>query len=446
MKTLYEIEERYEKELESLEEWAYLRSYYRHALALSHEKSMDKYSKLKILKDVFFGFFSWFNNYEYMVFSDTNERKKVNGKWFDKSIDYIIEVLGKDKTLLIEEPNPTFYNKKDMFTKHVSSRRLLDSVAILLEKCMFTRKTYLVLDEINKEYNIQVDYVLQIKRFNARYFLHRWMFKWYKTKLVIVNCYYSRQYVIKSAQDLNIETIEVQHGVITKDNDAYNSPLILDNSYFPNYLLSFGESEVLELKDKGLINKAVFPVGSFYLDYLKSAFKIDDKLWSMKQNYNKVIGVSLQKGSEKMMIDYIISVAHLSSDIMYIIIPRYFNEKIYDQYEFPVNVVLYPDLDCYQIIMHCDFHCTFYSACTVEVPSLGIQNILVDFNGRSRELYHATENKTTTFVKSKEEFLDAVYNNSLKNSNVAINNHFYIKYGYRENIQILRDKGIFHVE
>jgi len=443
MKTLYEIEERYKKELESIEEWAYLRSYYRHALATKDIQSKVKSRKLKIIKEIFFGFFSWFRSYNYFIFSDTNERKMVDDKWFDKSVDYIIKVLGQDRGLLIEEPNPNYFEKKELYTKHISSRRLLDVLALIIARIMRKNIYYSVLNKINEEYNVFIDYEKQINLFNARYILHKCLFKTYKIEFIIVNCYYSRQYVVKVANDLNLETIEVQHGVITKENDAYNSLIKLDKSYFPNYLLSFGDSEKNELANNGLINKEIFPVGSFYLDYLKSSFHKNVNLESITQKYKKVVGVSLQKGSEELMLKFIIELASKSENILYIIIPRFFNPKSCSQYVFPKNTLFYPSLDCYQVIMHCDYHCTFYSACTIEVPSLGIPNILVDFDGRAASIYANLEGKTTFIVKTEQEFLNKVIEDISLDIDIVGNNSFYIKTNYSSNIEKIVKK-IFH--
>src|SRR5215831_8578837 len=41
----------------------------------------------------FYGFTSYFRKYDYLSFSDSSERKLVDGKWVDKSVDYILENL-----------------------------------------------------------------------------------------------------------------------------------------------------------------------------------------------------------------------------------------------------------------------------------------------------------------------------------------------------------------
>ena len=445
MKTLYEIEERYKNELERLEEWAYLRSYYRHALATKNIETNVKLSKLKIIKEIFFGFSSWFRKYDYFVFSDTSGRKRIDNKWFDPSVDYIMKVLGQKRGLLVEEPNPNYFKKRELYTKHISSRRLLDALALILAKIIKKNIYYPVLEKINLETNTLLDYEKQINLFNARYILHKWLFKLYEVKFIIVKCYYSRQYVVKVANDLNIEIVEVQHGVVTNKNDAYNSLIKLDKRYFPNYLLSFGESEKYELSDNGLINKEVFPVGSFYLDYLKSSFHKNINLKNITKKYKKTVGISLQKGSEDLMLKFIIKIAPKSQDILYIIIPRFFNPLTSTQYIFPKNTLFYPSLDCYQVVMHCDYHCTYYSACIVEVPSLGIPNILVDFDEKATVLYGNLEGKTTTIVKTEKEFLTIVTEDVCLDIDVVKNNNFYISNNYKRNIEKIVKKNFLGI-
>src|SRR5918994_4850115 len=45
---------------------------------------------LKLCGQFFYGFSDYFRKYDYISISDSSERKYVEGKWVDKSLDYII--------------------------------------------------------------------------------------------------------------------------------------------------------------------------------------------------------------------------------------------------------------------------------------------------------------------------------------------------------------------
>jgi len=443
MYSLFDIEKKYKSELENIEEWAYLRSYYRQAISYGGDK-VRKISKLDSIKNMFYGFSSWFRRYKYFIFSDTSERRVVDGKLFDKSVDYIINTLDKNNSLLIEEPSPSkHFLQDDISTKNITSRRILDLLALILEKIIFKKYFYKTLDKINQDYNINMNYTIQINRFNARYILYKFILKLYKVELIIINCYYSKQYILKAAHDLNIKTIEVQHGVIGKENDAYRSNIKLNTKYFPQCLLSFGENEISILKDKGVITKQVISVGSFYLEYLLNTFTINKDLNHTIKDYKYSIGVSLQKGSEELVLDFINKVSKEDDSILYIIIPRVFNKKLYDKYNFSNNIIFFPSLDCYQIVMHCDYHCTFYSACAIETPTLNIPNILLNFNDDAKKYYDIIDGKTSKTVNNTQEFLNILYTNYFENIDIMKNNSIFIKNNYKENIKQLKKDSIF---
>ncbi len=442
MYSLFDIEKKYKNELEDIEEWAYLRSYYRKVISYGGNK-VRKISKIDSLKSIFYGFPSWFRRYKYFVFSGTAERRDVKNILFDKNVDFIIDIIGRESTLLIDDPSPyQHFKKSEIHTKHIVSRRLLDMLVMIIEKFIFKTKVNTVFNRINKEYGVELNFKIQVKRFNARYILYKLLFKLYKVEVIIVSCYYSKQHILKVANDLNIKTIEIQHGVITEANDAYLSYIKLDNNYFPEYLLSLGENEEDVLKANGLISKEVIAVGSFYLDYISKNFIPNSKLQNIIKNYKTVIGVSLQKGSEEKVLNFILDIACLDKNILYIIIPRTYQNNDYNKYDFPSNIIFFNSLNCYQIIMHCNYHCTFYSACAIEVPSLNIPNILLNFNNMAQKYYLALENRTSKIVENSKEFLDVVYSRPLLN--IKSQNSIYIKNDYQENIKKIHKLGFFN--
>ena len=56
---------------------------------------------LKILRNSFYGLGNWLGKYNYIVLSNTLERQNVNGEYFNKLLDPIIDELGRDKVLYL---------------------------------------------------------------------------------------------------------------------------------------------------------------------------------------------------------------------------------------------------------------------------------------------------------------------------------------------------------
>lgn len=439
---IVEIEKKYKHELEAIEEWNYLRNIYRSIDNKVIKKS--KINKINFLKSIFYGFTSWFKRYDYLVFSDSSERKLVDDKMFDITVDYIIDVLGRDKTLLIENPIIRHYAFNYTYTRKIVSRRVFDLLTVVLEKFCKIKHDIDILDAINKEYDLAINHKKCINRFNAQYALYKAWFKMLKLKKIYLNCFYDKQYIVKAAKELNIEVIDIQHGVIGIEHSAYYSILSLDDSYIPHQQYSFGCVEQKNsLNYGGIISSTnIFPVGSFYLEYIYKNFLYDKSLKAITNYYRLAICVSLQWTVEAALIDIVVKLATKLTNILFILIPRKY-DKQYEHYNFPKNIILYKGLDCYNLIMHSDYHMTVYSTCAMEALAMGIPNILINIDGYSiKYLSFLTENKYTVILDEYEDIQNYIktLNKVNKNEVYNINTHMYMQ-NYKQNI-----KGILNVK
>ena len=424
MISLYELEERYKDILESIEEWVYLR------VALGHQlknpnttqiyKKTDRYTifkkRVEKVKNIFYGFKNWFRQYDYICFSDSSQRRLISGEYKDKIMDDIVDRL--DNSLLIELPNSSHY--KNVFTKNITSQSFLDFISFLYKQVLFSKIILNKnLDEILSKNSIEFDYKSLIMSTLVEEKIYKILFSIYKPKVIFISCAYCRFGIVKAAKGLNIDVVELQHGVITEMHYGYVSKIKLDTSYIPNRLLSFGYNEN---NIKSLIIKNVIPIGSYYLDYLQSNFKPNKKLKSIVKNYKYTVGVSLQDADWEYegMLSFIERVAKKDKDILYILIPR----KRTDNLKTSKNIILFNSLDCYNIILHCNIHATLYSSCVLEAPTLGIPNIMIDLNCFASKYYENILSKYHTKIVDKEEkFIKAIYDMSqLEKKSIQLNN------------------------
>ncbi len=433
MISLYELEEKYKDILESIEEWVYLR------VALGHQlknpnttqiyKKTDRCTILKKriekVKNIFYGFKNWFGQYDYICFSDSSERRLIENRYKDKIIDDIIERLNRN-ALLIELPNPSHY--KNIYTKNIVSQSFLDMLTFIYRKVLLSSVvSNKNLDEILSRTNIDFDYRSIIKNTLLEIKIYTILFSIYKPKAIFINCAYCRFGVVKAAKNLNIDVIELQHGVITEVHFGYISNIKLNDSYIPNRLLSFGNNEY---NIKNLVIKNVIPIGSYYLDFLKSNFKQNKELEIIVKNYKYAVGVSMQDADweYKGMLDFIEKVAKKDKDILYVIIPR----KRTDNVKLSKNIILFNSLDCYNIILHCNIHVTLYSSCVLEAPTLGIPNIMININDFANKYYkHILDQYHTKIVNNEDELIKAILEMSrlnkkqiqLKNEDIFVSNY-----------------------
>lgn len=409
---LSDLELKYKEQLIEIDEWVYLRSALGTYLLNKHGNKANNisiYQKLRyIVKQffsMFYGFKSWFKSYNYLVFTDSAERRLVNGRYIDKISDDIVRKVGKDKTLMIELPNPKHYHIDTIVTHNIVSELPFKFMEKFLVYTMFYKKNYIKeIENILEKEGITFNYKKFIKSFHANYLIYKLFLRLYKPKVIFVNCYYCRFALIYAANELKIKVVELQHGVINKEHFAYNSSLKLNQKYMPNILLSFGVNESL-LKNRLIDN--IFPIGSFYLEYVEKNFLFDARLLEIIKPYKYVVGVSLQdKDWERdKLFSFLFPCANANKEVLYILIPR----KRDDFPELPKNMIVYNEIDCYNIILHCNVHCSLYSSCALEAPTLGIPNILIDINQIASNYYGKLLSSVhTKYITTLEEFFDAL--------------------------------------
>jgi hypothetical protein len=435
MVDIFDIEKKYKKDLESLEEWNYLRNIYRSID--TQNKNTYKINKPDAVKSIFYGFKNWFRRYDYLVFSDSSERKLVDNKMFDIKVDYIIKELGIDNTLVIENPICKHYKLSDIYTKKIVSKRFIDIFTLIIEKIYYKKFNIEILNKINLEQNIDIDYQSKINRFNAQYKIYKIWLSIQKPKKIYLDCFYDKQFIIKAAKELKIEIIDVQHGLIGTTHSAYFSDLELSDLFLPEKLFSFGVSEKENLLVNGVINSNnIIPVGNFYLDYIYHIFSKDNEFSTLLSSYDMSFGVSLQWTVENELIDFITEVALKLPNIIFILIARNYEKNKYDKFNLPKNVIFYNDLDCYNIILHCDYHCTVYSTCAIEAPSLGIENVLININGYSEKHISALLSCENSYlVNTEEDFFKIVKKKKNQKDIIIKSNVSNFMINYKERIK-----------
>jgi hypothetical protein len=426
---IFDIELKYKKELEAIKEWPYLRTKLGFLLKNKDNKKNlnNKQKKIGFVKSFFYGFKNWFNKYECIVFSDSSQRKFIKGKYFDKNFDYIIN-SSKYKTLLIERPNLEHYDIKKVYTNFIVSSSILKIIIELLS--FFMINPNFKLPKILNIYKNQL--IKRYKICKAEEIVYKILLKVYNPKIIFVSCYNCQHGLIKIANELNINIIEVQHGVINDMHFSYKSKLDMDKIYFPSTLLSFGDNE---RNIDSTILQNVIPVGSYYLDFLLNNFTPQKSLISIIEKFNLSFGISMQneEWEEKVMIDFIKRQALQNPNFLFIIIPR-MNIININEINLP-NVILYPELDCYQIILHCNAHISLYSSCALEAPTLGIPNILINEKNKYASKYYSEllSSINTSIISTDEEFTSTLRKlintekSLIKNSNSSIFKNNYIE-------------------
>ncbi|MCD4794185.1 MAG: hypothetical protein K8R54_13185 [Bacteroidales bacterium] len=368
-------------------------------------KKINRSFSIRTFKEIFYGFTNWFSGYHYLVFSSSNQRVRINNRMFDKSVDFIIDELGKKKCLYIEFPDPNHFSKDKCYTKKIASYRFIELVRvifrIILKFSALKIEREDIINAILKDYNLKLRAPLKelANRFYIDVRLYTLILRMYKPKAIFVNNAYGKMAIVYAANKLGIKTIEIQHGLIGRSHPAYNSTLSLDTLFYPSAILLNGKNDGKWLNKSGIYkNSELFTVGSFYLDYINRNFSGSSELRAQIEGYKTSVGVSLQLDFELELIGFIKKVAHKLSNVAFILIPRGEYKNDISNIDLPPNIITSNTENFYQTIKHCNYHTTIYSTCALEVPSLQVSNILYNYNNLSQNYFADTLNSETTII------------------------------------------------
>jgi hypothetical protein len=397
----------------------------------------------KQITSIFYGIFNLFRRYDIWAFSTSIERRRIEGKQYDKLFDYIGNNSGC-KTLLIEMRIFSYYPYRTIASRYAISR----SFFFLFEEVygrLFLRHINVnnpeLLHAINAKVSEGIDHRTLLRKYLAQYRLMKfWLKILPKPKLVMLSVGYTNFGYIKAFKENGIKVAEVQHGVITKNHHAYCYNKEFNSDQFPDYLLTIGRKEkaVFDATNKFPVGR-VIPVGSFIIDYYASSRTVSRK------NKKPLVLFTLQDGQmgEK-FIEFILGFDVAEYDQFDILIQPRRNSKEYYLKRFPkLETVEFSSQDFYSTVIKADLHCTVYSTTAIESLSLGVPNILVNIDDQSVEQLDEVlgGNQFTKVVENHAAFLDALM--LLEHSDpeaVKRSNEENIMVNYKENIlKFLKD-------
>jgi hypothetical protein len=396
------------------------------------------------LGSLFYGLRNVFGTYDIWAFSNTLERRLIDGKYTDKLFDYIGNHSGK-RMLLIETRLVYYYPLKKLASKHVVSRSLL----LLFEEVyakLFLRKLDITNPSLMKEIlsNVDggVDHKLLIRKYLAQYKIMSMLLKIVPNpKLVMLSVGYTHFGYIRALKEKGIQVVEVQHGIISSNHHGYCYEKPLNAIQFPDTILTNGVRELEVFNELNAFpTKNVRPVGSFIIDH----YALSD---SAKSEAKPTILFTLQDGKMGLkLLEFILRLRPFAEDKFDILVQPRRTKKVSYCIDLPACETLeFSEQDFYSTIRHCAVHCTVYSTTAIESLSLGVPNILINIEGQSEEQLSSIlgTNPYTKIVSTPEEFcetLELVL--SVSREDVIQSNSSCYKPGYKENI-VLFLKEVF---
>jgi hypothetical protein len=212
-----------------------------------------------------------FSSPKEVVFLGSGRRRLLeDNKWWDIFSDFIIDFL-EEEYLLLEFP----HLGKHLRPAKTSNLKYLDYVALVanlrvklgLDKVTFLSEELDTLRKVgerfSQEFELEIDLVEIIKerllRRKSYLPVYRRLLERLSPSIVFLVCSYGKEDLVEACRDLDITTVEFQHGTIDKYHMGYSYPQKnVTKRDFPDYFLAFGDFwkniEVIPLEDERIIS------------------------------------------------------------------------------------------------------------------------------------------------------------------------------------------------
>jgi len=376
------------------------------------------------------------NNIEFWGFSGTESRKLWRGTSYDIYMDPLYDALGEN-FCVFEWPNEQGYRRRyegKIYSKYYVPMSIpIKSSAfwnILLYR-FFKRKPSVInndalkniIKEISTKHAVDEEklqkYIIEsiVIFFNMKNLLRKILEK-KRPQVVFIRCGYGRfpMALSQACKELNIPSVEIQHGFLNKYIPGYVKAIKSDNrDCVPEYMLTYGKiySEIIK---KGNIfdPEKVFTMGFPYLEKVK-----DDK-----PQFTKDMKIFLSKYQRTILItsDYL---SHISPAVETFTVQL---SNLLKQYTTPIGIIFKPHpadkkdysnlkkidniyvtdkyINTYELFKIANVHSTVFSTSSIEALAFRIPNIIIDIGGGYTENIQEIIDQNSSFiVKTADHYL-----------------------------------------
>ena len=373
-------------------------------------------------------------NIEICGFSGTESRKCINGIFYDIYMDPLYEILG-NRFYVFEWPTPTSYRRnyggkvysKNYVPMHIPlfSKTFFNiGVSKLLMKENFVIKSRNVLENIlefysrklslNKDNLIREIYGAITLFYNLKKFFIKILQK-ISPKAVLIRCGYGRFHMALSqaCRELDIPSIELQHGIITKYHAGYVKATESENrDCVPEYILTYGNKFTSIIRKGSLFEKEkVVTVGFPYIEEVKKSHPVlDDKFNDFISKFTTTILVTSQWTVADKLKEFIIALSeefkNRNKDIGIVFKPHPRDWREYLDVKNYENIFLSSKYDdIYEMLKVVDIHSTVYSTSGLEALAFGKPNIFIDVGISIKGMFDIIDDKSSFIVNSPEHFI-----------------------------------------
>lgn len=357
------------------------------------------------------------------VIDGITRRLNENNQYGNIYVSPIINHLNHYKHLVFEFPDEDFGHYSPIPEKYVFYPDL--SIKWILFKTKFFKKEWFpesLLKEVNLffETNLSSQYVnSRIDKFFTlkNYFIHLIANK--QPKLIfLVNAYdYKKMAMIAAAKELNIKTVELQHGIIYDSHLAYFYHKVLGRDLLPDYLFTYGNyfKKLIVSKSKAFVPENVISVGFPYMEQIsKNKPVLPEKISDLSRS-KKIILITSQwviRDQLKNFTKAICKILPKDYHIIYKTHPgeRDIEETYHDLMLNNVTLVTEKSISSLELMKIADIHTTVFSTSLFESFMFGLPNILIEIPEYSKNITGYIDNKSVFLVNSPKDYIERLRN------------------------------------
>lgn len=345
-----------------------------------------------------------FRRYEYVVVTSTLEVRNVNGQRVDKLAHQLVETLGEDRVLVLCG-GVGAGNRKHSYRNCVDSSFVDLFAGLPGRKGKLTGKGEEVVDLVNRQLMLGdgvVDSVgKMLKKAGVfRRFLGIWRPRY------LFSCCYSNYAEIYSANRAGMETVELQHGIISPLHAGYEAAIPLDKSFTARWLWTFGPNSTRGLSGNLAPIAQTWDIGNYYLERMASS-PADPQLASEVSRYEKTVCVPVDAYTEDHILQFLVPIARRVPRIGFFVNPRVrLSESSRSLLVGLDNMIVKTGIPFQHLVRHCTVHSATDSTCCLEALSLGVPNVLINDNGSAWRYYgELTDPRFTKFADDTDSYL-----------------------------------------
>ena len=356
------------------------------------KRGMNKLEKLKSLKEliknsIFHNPLIGLTKKDILVFTHPRS-KKINNEYKDiYTYKFIEDIQNKNIRFLEFEKH---FNGKHIRKFH-KNKRYLDFMNIVRNiypfKISLNESQEEVLNSLKEElkilninYDIRNVLVNRVKKFLLTYKLYKIILSKTKPKEIYIVVSYGRAELIKAAKDLNIKTIEFQHGTFSKYHLGYSYPNYKGKlDYFPDEFWVWNDYWK-NLIDFPIIKENVKIYPFRYLEELKKKYKYDKIL-----NQLVVLG---QGGLTDRMANKILENYEFFKDkkIIFKLHPEEYGrshmyKNLNNLLKIHKDIKVVEDVDLYELLSKSKYQAGVFSTALYEGIEFGCKTILFNLPG-----------------------------------------------------------------